>query len=92
MYKIIVSCIASLLSGYGYGLFFLYERKRVLFSHQTTMQLFIVPIVARIIIFGLFCYYLLLTPQIHFILTLLSFLTGFWSIILRKKAIFDGRL
>ncbi len=75
-----------------YGLFFVYERKRVLFNNASTLHTFILPIVIRMSLFGVLVYYLLITTQIHFILTLLCFITGFWSIILQKKATFYGRL
>lgn len=92
MFDIIISCIIGLLGGYLYGLFFVYERKRVLFTQQSILITFVTPIITRILIFGLICYYLLITTQILFILTLICFITGFWSIILQKKATPYGRL
>ena len=91
MFKIIASCITGLITGYMYGLFFVYERKRVLFNSQSMMHTFMLPIVMRILLFGVLIYYLLITTRIHFILTLLSFIAGFWSLILQQKAISYGR-
>lgn len=93
MFGIIISSIVGLCGGYLYGLFFVYQRERVLFTQQASILItFVTPIVTRIVLFALICYYLLITTRIHFILTLMCFITGFWSSILRKKAISYGRL
>ncbi len=92
MLKVIASCIIGLITGYMYGLFFVYERKRVLFNSTSTLYTFILPIVIRMLLFGVIVSYLLITTRIHFILTLLCFIASFWSIILQKKAIAHGRL
>ncbi len=93
MFDNIISSIVGLCGGYLYGLFFVYQRKRVLFAQQASILItFIIPVITRIVLFGLICYYLLITTRIHFILTLMCFVTGFWSSILRKKATPHGRL
>ncbi len=85
MLKIITSCIIGVITGYMYGLFFVYERKRVLLNNTSTLQTFILPIVMRMSLFAALLYYLLMTTRMHFILTLLCFIAGFWAMVLQKN-------
>lgn len=90
MFDIILSCIFGLLIGHIYGLFFVAKQKRAFCAPATLLHTFIVPIASRLLMFSLLAYYLLITTQIHLILTVISFIISFWSTILQKKAISYG--
>lgn len=90
MWATIATYIISLISGYIYGLFFIYERKRVLL-HPKSLAFIIFLSCIRLCLLLSTYYYLLITTQINFILILICFITGFWSLILQKKAISYGQ-
>lgn len=91
-------CMSGALFGYVYALFFVSQRRRV-FSLYTTsrktpscVETFVFPIILRIVLLYAAYYYLLKTDTIHFILTMICSIIGFWIGILKTKAALDGRL
>ena len=84
LFAISQSLLIGSIAGILYGLSFLLFRGRRVLS-------FIAAFV-RLSIIGLFIFYLLRSPSIHFILVLSSFLMMFWLTILKKKAALDGRI
>lgn len=87
--------IIGLCSGYLYGLFFVISRRRAFLVPQkqtSFVRTFLLPTLVRIALFSMICYYLLITTPMQFILTMVCFITGFWIQVLRKKAIFHGRV
>lgn len=80
----LTSLLLGSIAGIGYGLSFgLFREKRVLSFIMTITRLFSI---------GLFTFYLLRFPTIHFILLLPSFLVMFWLIVLKRKAAMHERL
>lgn len=82
--------------GYSYGLFFVHQRRRVfslsLDGASKRQNLYIVSALCmRIALLVGAYYYLLLTDKIRFILTMVSFISGFWIAVLTGKAKTDGR-
>jgi len=97
--SILISILIGLVSGTIYGLFFLATRRRVFQlsdSYQTRSSRSLILTsagmsMARMMAFGLFVAYLLLSPSITFILILPCFLIAFWLTILTHKARQHGR-
>ncbi len=78
-------------SGILYGLLFVAQKSRFPAPSATATQLWFYRITAilvsilRITLLMTMAYYLLRSPTIPFILILLSFLAGFWFLVVNKK-------
>jgi hypothetical protein len=86
----LITTAMGIAAGLLYGLFFVIQQKRALFSSaQATIKKSLIDMAligARLLICALFLYRVLLSPSINFILLLISFLGAFWLIILSKRA------
>ncbi len=91
LYSAILSLVTGIGTGILYGLFFLLQKRRVLFSRESISEKrqfssALLFSFARIITLALLWYYVLLSPSINFILLLTSFLGAFWLTIFTKRA------
>jgi len=86
-----LSLLIGVAFGITYGFFYLFSKKRILIAKQRAVSkkdlyLIYANSFIRIGFIGVFIYLLLLSPSMHFILTIACFLASFWAIILFKKA------
>lgn len=87
----IIALLSGIVGGILYGLLFVGQKKILMFAsanpHQQTRQKIssLLLTMLRIILLGMAWYFLLRSPAIPFILILVSFLAGFWLIIIKQK-------
>lgn len=87
-----IAIVAGLLAGFVYGLFYVYNKKRVLIalrehpSRKRYLIMYVGPIV-RITFIASLIVLLLRYPTIPLILAIICFLVGFWSVIFFKRAL-----
>jgi len=79
----LTSLLIGSVIGIAYGLFFLYTREGRVLSFAWT--------IIRFGLIGIFFFYLLRLPVIHFIILLPSFLIMFWLTVLNRKATLNER-
>ena len=99
--SVISSSVVGIVSGILYGLFFLYQRRRVLFlntpntptliSKTKAITLSLLLCLARLSLLAFIAYYVLRMPPLPSILILVGFLLGFWLTIFNYKALFNER-
>lgn len=92
------SIVSGFIIGMIYGLFFLFQRRRVLFSVDTDVQrsLYIILKVGlyacvRLVFLALFLAYLLRYAKINGISFIISFFCAFWLTIINMKALLHGK-
>lgn len=99
--SVITSSVVGIVSGSLYGLFFLYQRRRVFFLDATAHPAPVSKIkaivfslllcLARLSLLAFIAYYVLRMPPLPSILILVGFLIGFWFTIFNYKALLDER-
>ena len=98
---VLVTTITGVLGGLCHSFLFLYQKKQLArFVHvehctERTRKIMIASsiwTILRMALFGLFVIFLLLSPSIHPILLMASFLFTFWLVILNNKATFYEQL
>ncbi len=85
----ILNAIVMGLAGIIYGLF-VYTTQKVQFNSQKQI-LSVVFLCTRLSILGLFLHIMLKSIQIHPIILIVSFLLGYWLIILNIEELLNGR-
>jgi len=85
----ITNIIIMICAGIIYGLFVYYAQKVHLTSSKQIIPALFLS--ARLSILGLFFYIMLKSIQIHPIILIVSFLLGYWLIILNIEELLNGR-
>jgi len=99
--SIITASVVGIVCGSLYGLFFLYQRRRVFLFDTTTQPapvsrtkaivFSLLLCFARLSLLAFIAYYVLRMPPLPSILILVGFLIGFWFTIFNYKALIDER-
>lgn len=88
----ILSLIVGFLIGLFYGYSFVLQQRSIFFlqstSYTSSKIIVILLFLSRVCLIGLCSLFILRSSIINSILVILTFVTAFWLIILKKKAIF----
>ena len=87
---IIASIVIGIVCGLLYGFFYVLSKKKFFSTLHTTpskkdLLSLSASSILRILLFGALVYLLLLSPSIHFILTIACFIASFWAFIVYKE-------